>query len=284
MFSKALKPAYHYTRPIVISQARVDGQCLAGVGTCVVVNKEGWIVTAAHVIVKMMEVGAAVDKHGKRVEQEQQIRTSSMSKKEQSRALRKIGKPSSSDLRDFSVWLGQDGVKLVDISGRKDSDLAIGRLEPFDPSSIKEYPRFKDFGTDQPQPGTSLCTLGYAFDRLKAAYDEQAGRFTLDVVGRLALFPIEGIMTRVVNDDDGKPLFIERSSPGLMGQSGGPILDKDGAVWSIQSKTMPFSLGFDPKTPKEGKVVHQFLNVGWGVHPERIREMLDENKISYDLL
>ena len=66
--------------------------------------------------------------------------------------------------------------------------------------------------------------------------------------------------------------LLETSSPGLRGQSGGPIFDTDGRVWALQSRTTHLPLGFSPEVEVNGKEVteHQFLNVGWGVHSETI--------------
>ena len=151
---------------------------------------------------------------------------------------------------------------------------------------VQIYPSFKD-PTSSLTAGTSLCTLGYPFDSLVTTYDESTNRFHFDPIGNLAMFPVEGIMTRevVAIDPQGnkKKLFIERSTPGLKGQSGGPVIDRDGTVWGIQSRTSHLYLGFDPHVPgaKKTQKVHQFLNAGWGVHPERIVAMLNHVGVAY---
>lgn len=83
-------------------------------------------------------------------------------------------------------------------------------------------------------------------------------------------------------------MFLETSSPGLMGQSGGSILDTSGTVWGIQSKTANLSLGFDPEVPDGNggltkRKEHQFLNVGWSTHPETIVGLLKEKGIAHTL-
>ena len=80
--------------------------------------------------------------------------------------------------------------------------------------------------------------------------------------------------------------FIETSSPGLKGQSGGPIMDTDGVIWGIQSQTASYELGFPPKmTLQTGKEIeiYQFMNVGMGVHPLSIHEFLTHEGIKYEL-
>jgi S1-C subfamily serine protease len=52
--------------------------------------------------------------------------------------------------------------------------------------------------------------------------------------------------------------MIETSSPGIRGQSGGPIFDQHGAVWGIQSATTSYPMDFSTK-------VEQYYHVGVGV-------------------
>ncbi len=112
----------------------------------------------------------------------------------------------------------------------------------------------------------------------------------------LPLFPIEGMFTRVViapmpemenggGGSSGK--FIETSSPGLVGQSGGPIVDSEGAVWALQSHTRHYPLGFSPPIPGQGKnpaaKEHQFMNVGLGVHAEIILNLLKQRDVEHQV-
>jgi hypothetical protein len=98
----------------------------------------------------------------------------------------------------------------------------------------------------------------------------------------LPVFPIEGILTRVMNFVDvggSVPPYpmqkIETSSPGLLGQSGGPMFDQEGTVWAIQSETAHLPLGFD------AVVTPQFLNVGRGAHVSTVLGLFDEHGIAY---
>lgn len=50
MFRNALKIANEFTCPIVISRKSVSGVCSTMIGTYVIVNDEGWIVTAGHIL------------------------------------------------------------------------------------------------------------------------------------------------------------------------------------------------------------------------------------------
>ena len=155
---------------------------------------------------------------------------------------------------------------------------------------ISVYPVFKD-PISNINIGTSLCKLGFPFHEIKASFDDAKNAFELAPGSvPLPLFPIEGIYTRNViagRSKDGKYeiKFLETSTPGLRGQSGGPIFDSNGTVWSLQSRTSHFPLGFSPKVKKDGKEVeeNQFLNVGWGIHPELIVTFLRDNGVKFRL-
>ena len=50
MFSKAYEIASSYTHPVVASMRFFDGSISCAIGSFVIVNNEGWIATAAHLI------------------------------------------------------------------------------------------------------------------------------------------------------------------------------------------------------------------------------------------
>jgi hypothetical protein len=53
-------------------------------------------------------------------------------------------------------------------------------------------------------------------------------------------------------------------------------------VWGIQSQTSHMSLGFDPPDPNnKNRTVHQFLNVGIGVHPATIVGMMVQHGVNF---
>lgn len=48
MFADACEKAAEYTRPVIISTRSVDGTVNASCGAFIVLNDEGWIMTAGH--------------------------------------------------------------------------------------------------------------------------------------------------------------------------------------------------------------------------------------------
>lgn len=290
MFAKAYELASGFTRPVVISNRFFDGTVDCGCGAFIVVNDEGWIVTVAH----LWQSYFAYKEHAKEIsDYHEQIRTIEGDPRLGAKKKRKkIGRVKANPkwVTNHSFWWGGDGVQLNDVRPFPEGDLVVGRLEPFDPTSISFYPVFKD-PTSNLCPGTSLCKLGFPLHEIDAAFDEANDTFKLapDALP-LPRFPIEGIYTRDVIGGKSKDRrydikFLETSSPGLRGQSGGPIFDVRGTVWAVQSKTKHFALGFRPKVKRDGKDVeeNQFLNVGWGVHPEVIVPFMRDSGVEFKL-
>ena len=104
MFRNALKTAMGFTLPIVTSIKTYGGKCGSGVGTCVVVNDEGWIVTAAHVLKSIREIS----------DREEITRAKERALSNASRADRRAKKlgPTPDDIDKWSTWFGSDGLTL----------------------------------------------------------------------------------------------------------------------------------------------------------------------------
>ena len=78
------------------------------------------------------------------------------------------------------------------------------------------------------------------------------------------------------------------STPGLRGQSGGPLFDREGLVYGMQHMTSHLHLGFDIKDKEiiqEGKRMKvsnfPFIHVGHCIHVDRIKEFLILNSIKF---
>ncbi len=253
-----------------------------------IINSEGWIVTVAH----LWDSHLTCEKHAKELAQyDKQIRSIRQDHKinpQLKRSTTERLETNSEWITNSTFWWGRDGVQLKDTLFFRDADMVIGRLDPFDSKSIKSYPIFKTPETIE--AGTSLCKLGYPFHLIEAAFDEKTDSFQLAPnTTPLPRFPLEGIYTRNVKAGRSKEgkydiEFLETSSPGLQGQSGGPIFDVEGTVWAIQSRTMHFPLGFGPANHGEqGVKENQYLNVGWGIHPRLLTTLLRDNGIKFKL-
>ena len=291
MFSKAVPIAAGFTRPMVISSRTSDGVCSSTIGTCVVVNRSGWILTAGHLLeIVRLHQESARRYAGYRDNVVEFHRDTAADKRFRKRGVRTFHKPAASAVRNHSVWWGADSARLVEARLLLAADLALGRLEPFDPASVARLPVFKN-PSEGYEPGRSLCKLGFPLHRIEPEFDEQANTFTLPAGAvPLPMFPLDGMFTRVIStrapgSGEGDPFsFIETSTPSLLGQMGGPVFDSDAVVWGIQSHTMHHPLGFRPQVPggPSGHVEHQFLNTGLAVHASVIRNFLDAEGIDHE--
>ena len=50
MFSQCLQNVSKYTLPVIFSRRFYDGRIGSGCGSFLVVNREGWVITAAHIV------------------------------------------------------------------------------------------------------------------------------------------------------------------------------------------------------------------------------------------
>lgn len=289
MFADAIEAARPYTWPLIVSMRYYDGSVESGLATFIVLNRDGWILTAAHALQPIQlaqQHGLEMQQYGQRVaEIEANIHFPKAVKAKHIKNLQTNPKW----VVNQSYWWGRDGVTVV--NGRADPhrDLAFGQMQPFQADWVSSFPVFKNPAT-RSRVGTSLCRLGFPLHAVKATFDDKTGNFNLPPeIFPLPQFPNEGIYTRdciMVNQaDQRRAKFLETSSAGLRGQSGGPIFDTRGRIWAVQSRTFNYPLGFSPEVTvgKTNHVEHQFLNVGVGCHVEEVVQYLRENNIQFEL-
>ena len=283
MFQKALIEAMGYTRPVVISARYKNGETESSIATSVILNDQGWLLTASHVVESMQKLERSRTYNSKVC---QIRRDTSISREEQKKKIKALGTRPQNPVTDCSVWWGDDKWKAEFFHINKAADLAIGKLSDFDGDSVSNYPVFKNPSVNF-HPGESLCKLGFPFSRITPEYDEKNGNFILPPGAiPLPLFPLEGIFTRIIVAEGRKGnsvQFVETSSPGLRGQSGGPTLDVKGRIWALQSKTVHYSLDFSPRPPGGKNKEHQFIGLGVGVHSKIIIEALQKFNIRHEV-
>lgn len=289
MFVDALGIVEKFTLPIIVSKRTFNGNVSSGLATFIILNEEGWVMTAAHVL---SELGV-IDLHKKELDdyhnKVKQIEsdTSLIQQKKVKRIAHLRTNPEW--ITNISFWWGKDGVSIPNYHYDLQIDLVIGKIENFDKNSIPNYPIFKNPNSEF-KPGSSLCKLGFPFHNIQTTFNIQNGSFTLDPNAfPVPRFPLDGIFTReavfVDQATRRESSFIEMSSPGLRGQSGGPIFDRDGIIWGLQSQTITLPLGFSPKLIRNGREIeeNQFINLGLGTNVKEIIKFLDQHKVKYNL-
>ena len=285
MFAKACERVYKFTRPLIISTRTVDGTVASSCGTFIIINPEGWILTAGHLFDSFVKYQQDM----KKIKEVEEINARKAS----------MAVPGAMTLPDtiqldpkwitnHSFWWGGDGLRITSVYVNREIDIALAKLDGFRPDMVQEYPIFRD--PDTMRPGTSICRTGFPFANIATDFDEGSKSFRIrNGVLPLPFFPNDGIHTRnVLKQNKSKEgnydmLYVETSTPGLKGQSGGPIFDTNGHIYAMQVQTNHIPLGFHPISEYDGKsiVENQFLNVGIGVHGKLLQQIMRDHHISF---
>ncbi len=290
MFVKAIEAVNSFTRPIHSITRTYGGLISPGTSTLFFVNENGVAVTCKHVLnqITQADVIDASFQHFK-AERDKLIRDGKF--KNNLRILEakyKLKKETIVSLKNNFV---NSVSPLNDITyfAHPTLDLAILQFNGF---AEKHYTSHATFVKDESKikQGKYLCRLGYPFPEFNNfQYNEVTDdtEWNNDGISSTPNFPIDGIITRHISDGQ-QTVGIELSTPGLKGQSGGPLFDTEGLVYGMQSATNYLHLGFDIKgrevvaDGKKEKVSNfPFLHVGHCVHVDRIKDFLTLHNIKF---
>ena len=276
MFRHAYERANSFTLPIALSHKFFSGFTETKVSTMIVLNKDGWALTAWHAV-ENIEIAKQAKKFAEGVLREigQHEQDSKLTNRSKKRKIKELRKSIDDAPEAYSVYWGTDDARLVECFADPVADVALLRLEDLDVSKINHYPVFRTQKAHT-LPGTSLCTVGFPFNEITPIWDESNCTVGIPIGCYFARFITQGIFTpfRDYDPHDKYPRSrVETSYPGFDGQSGGPICDVDGVVWAMHTHTIPPSLGFG--SGPEGKKVPQFWNVGAGADAETILGMIE---------
>lgn len=285
MFAKACERVYKFTRPLIISTRTVDGTVSSSCGTFIIINPEGWILTAGHLFDSFVKYQQDM----KKIKEVEEINARKASMAVQgAMTLPDTIQLDPKWITNHSFWWGGDGLRITSVYVNREIDVALAKLDGFRPDMVQEYPIFRD--PDTMRPGTSICRTGFPFANIATDFDEGSKSFRIrNGVLPLPFFPNDGIHTRnVLKQNKSKEgnydmLYVETSTPGLKGQSGGPIFDTNGHIYAMQVQTNHIPLGFHPISEYDGKsiVENQFLNVGIGVHGKLLQQIMRDHHISF---
>ena len=293
MFESAIENALKFTRPLHTISRTYSGLVSPGSATYFFVNDSGVAITCKHVS-NLIPHADNLNKTFLKFKAERDKLPKDNKYRKHLQGLEakyKYSKETTVQLKN-SFLNCFDKFEQIVCHSHPVLDLAILEFKGFNKIFYTSHAIFiKDSKTIK--QGKYLCRVGFPFpefNNFRHNPDTDDIEWTKTGNPNSPLFPIDGIVTRFVgNPVAGGFAGIEMSTPGLRGQSGGPLFDVNGIVYGVQSLTNHLHLGFDIKDKeiihdgKKGKISnYPFLHVGICVHVDRIKEFLAQHKIAFE--
>jgi hypothetical protein len=291
MFVAAIERADQFTRPIH-SIARFWGSTtvVPGTATLFFVNADGWALTCGHVVRQLAAADALLAKFTQ-FKAERAALPAGPKRRNAVRALEK--KHAYADRQPVELYNNFvnciEGPLDIEAQLHPSLDMALLKFKNFTRLHCTTFPVFAAKGGDLKQ-GKFLCRLGYPFPEFSNfAYDSNADqiRWTTSGQSHTPRFPIEGMVTRHLADAHGAIVGFEMSTPGLRGQSGGPVFDADARVWGMQSATNHLDLDFDVdlellRAGQKKRVQESaFLHVGHCLHVDVLKQFMRDKGVHF---
>jgi hypothetical protein len=291
MFVEAIEKVDQFTRPIhFIFRYYTGSDIVPGTATLFFVNEDGFAITCKHVAKQILYAKSIYENYLK-FKGELRIFEKDPGFETQRKLLesryRVTGENPIRILFNFIQCV--QSYKSLTIHLHPTQDLAVIQFRDFETKQYQGSAEFLKNGHLAKQ-GRYLCRLGYPFPEFtNYRYNKVSGDIEWVKGGRekTPSFPIDGIITRHIGESNAVT-GIEMSTPGLRGQSGGPLFDQNGVIYGMQSATRHLHLGFDQVNREVISDGHRkrvsnypFLNVGQCVHVDVIKHFLREKKIAF---
>lgn len=287
MFVNAIQKVSGFTRAIhSISRNFGSTKIERGAATLFFVNQDGWALTCKHVAQWLSQADAINKKYIQYQTDSQNLNTG------QRKGLAKRMGFDEAKVAEMKVTFVDcvDHISNIRFFLHPEYDLALLKFEGFEKVSTSGNPVFLQ--EDQSaQPGAMLCRLGFPFpefSNFQLNQEKDCLEWLKTGQPRSPRFPIEGMLTRFLGDKGGKVYGIEMSTPGLRGQSGGPLFDSEGRVIGMQSRTKHLHLGFDIEEKEviaHGKTKkvndYAFIHLGECIHVSVIKDFLRKNEVIF---
>lgn len=163
MFASTLTKVSKFSKPLIISTRMLDGSTNSGTGTFVMINDEGWALTAGHNLqawAKTEQDRPLVAEYDAEIE-----RISELDAGKRKSARKKLNRriDPTRTVRNCSYWWGDDQICSLQAHGSEpEIDLAAVKLDQLPVGFCDEYPTWQrslGSGTDQvhqlrrPSPG-----------------------------------------------------------------------------------------------------------------------------------
>lgn len=292
MFQQAIEKVLQFTRPLHSISRTYSGLVLPGSSTFFFVNDQGIAITCKHVA-EMIPAAQNISQQFLHFKTELNAipKDNKFKRNLQGLELKYKYLPETTIQLKNNFLNCFDTIQEITCHAHPTLDLAILEFKGFNKIFYTSHARFlKD--SSKIKQGMSLCRIGYPFPEF-SNFRHNPGTDDIEWTNTGNLnspsFPIDGIVTRFVANSAAEGITgIEMSTPGLRGQSGGPLFDSNGTVYGMQFATNHLHLGFDLKdheiinNGKRTKVSNNpFLHVGICVHADKIKEFLREKNISF---
>ncbi len=291
MFISAIESVSRFTRPVNSIMRTYGGkQLIPGSSTIFFVNDKGYAITCKHVM-ELLAGAENINRHYYNFKQERQQLANDGRYKSHLKGLELKYKYN----QDSFIQVKNNFIDCIDsMDGftfhlHPTLDLAILKFNGYKTLHYHDCARFiKD--TSRIKQGKYLCRLGFPFPEFNnytfnAANDDI--EWTKEGISHSPQFPIEGMVTRFLAENN-QLYGIEMSTPGLRGQSGGPLFDERGIVYGMQFSTKHLHLGFD-LVDKEIMVNngirkvsdYSFLHLGQCIHADAIKAFLKQHNVEF---
>lgn len=291
MFESAIEKILNFTRPLHSITRTYGGLLWPGTSTFFFVNDSGVAITCKHVV-NLIPAGDNLNQTFLKFKAERDKIAKDNKYRRSLQGLEvkyKYSKETTVQLKNNFLNCF-DKIDQIVYHVHPTLDLAIMEFKGFNKIFYTSHSTFiKDSKTIK--QGKYLCRIGFPFPEytnFRHNQDTDDIEWTNTGNPNSPSFPIDGIVTRFIGQNAGEIVGIEMSTPGLRGQSGGPLFDVNGNVYGMQSATNHLHLGFDMKDKeiihdgKKSKVSnYPFLHVGICVHVDKIKDFLTQHNIAF---
>ena len=289
MFADAIETVGAYTRALHIIRRRFgDNAVFADCGTLFFVNDQGDALTAKHVAAAIPAADQMEKKYRQYLAERAALKQDESLRFEEKLLERRYGysKDTIMQLRNTFVDCAEGGSGFT-CKFHPRYDLALIHFNHPDRYCYRGH---AVFSKQPPRPGQSLCRLGFPFPEFSNfRYNPETDciEFFQGGVPVSPRFPIDGMVTRFVRDDE-RAFGIEMSTPGPMGLSGAPLFDENGHVYGMHFSTKSMHLGYDVieqqlliKNKEISVTDYGFLKLGICLHQDVILDFLQTNDVPY---